>query len=98
MLAVVEYEQAFARAQHLQDRVLDRAAPTDVHIDRGCDRVERRVLVDDAHELDQDDAVGVTGRDTARDLETKRRLADTSGSDQRDEPMRDRGLDEKAHQ
>ena len=48
--------------QHLGDRVVDRAAAPEVDVDRGRERGRRGLLVDDADELDDVDAVGVVRR------------------------------------
>ena len=65
VLAVVEHQQRVAGAEHVDDRLLDRRPLPGVHVESRRERLERRSFVDDRHQLDEVDAVGVVAGDHA---------------------------------
>ena len=57
VLAVVEHQQAVPGAQQVDDGIVDRARLPQVHVDGGSERRGRGVLIDDADQLHDVDAV-----------------------------------------
>ena len=87
VLAIVENQQAVPGAQQIDDGIVDRARLPQVDVDGRGERCGRGVLIDDADQLHDVDAVLELAADGAGQLHRQRGLPDAPGADQRDQPV-----------
>ena len=87
VLAVVEHQQAVTRAEQLDDRVVDRARPAQVHVDGRREGRGGGVLVDHADQLDHVDAVRVATADARASSRPSDVLPTPPGAHQRHQPV-----------
>ena len=98
VLAVVEHQQAVTGAQQIDDGIVDRARPPQVHVDGRGQRGGRGILVDDPDELHDVHAVLELAAHRPGQLHGHRRLPDAAGSDQGHQPVVGDDLDELSQQ